>query len=100
MPPSRMRASRAARGRALRAYARHSDVPDDLAGQILAIVSNSPNPVLRLKLIDALLPLTEPLRAERRATVLALRSEDWTWSEIGAELGTGRQRAWQIANGL
>ena len=52
-----------------------------------------------MKLIDALLPLAEPLRAERRATVLELRSQHWTWAEIGEEFGAGKQRAWQIGNG-
>jgi len=70
-----------------------------LAVQVLAVVTDSPNPVLRLKLIDALLSLVEPLRAERRSTVLELRSEHWTWAEIGEELGAGKQRAWQIGNG-
>ena len=49
-------------------------------------------------MIEALLRLSSQLRAERRAAILQLRSESWTWDEIGAEFGTGKERAWQMGN--
>jgi hypothetical protein len=45
-------------------------------------------------------PVPNQLRPQRQAAMLQLRSESWTWDEIGAEIGAGRERAWQIGNGL
>ena len=57
------------------------------------------NPVLRVHVIQALEGLGEYLRAERRTAILELRLEGWTWRDIGAELGVGKERAWQIGRG-
>ena len=99
MASRRVRASTGARGRALRAYARQSDFPEDLAEQVVAAVTSVRNPVLRLRVIDALEATNEPLRAVKQMTVRELRSEDWSWREIGLEIETTPERACQIGNG-
>ena len=99
MAQRRLRASRSARGRALRFYARESDAPDQLASEVIAVVRSFRNPVLRLRIIETVMRLDGPLRAQRRETVAELRSQSWTWAEIGEQVGTGKERAWQIYHG-
>ena len=96
---ARLRASRSDRGRALRANARQSSYPEDLAGEVVRIPRGIENPVLRLQATNALVGSVDQLRDMRRASVLELRAEAWTDTEIAEEIGTTRQRAWQIANG-
>jgi len=63
-------------------------------------IRDDTNPVIRFEASHALLSSGEIFKAERRDAVLALRAEGWTWEEIGAVIGAGKQRAWQIGNGL
>lgn len=65
----------------------------------MAAVQGVENPVLRLQAVGALLASGEQLRAVRRATMAELRSETWTWAEIGAVISSGAERAWQVGNG-
>ena len=101
-PSSRHRhqgASKAPRGRALRFYARESQATDRFLKWIVDNIRDDTNPVIRFEASHALLSSGEIFKAERRDAVLALRAEGWTWEEIGAVIGAGKQRAWQIGNG-
>ena len=94
------RASKAARGRALRFYARESQAADRFLKWIVDNIRDDTNPVIRLEASHALLASDELFKAQRRKAMLALRSEGWTWEEIGSVIGVGKERAWQIGNAL
>jgi hypothetical protein len=102
-PASRHRqqgASKAPRGRALRFYARQSQAADLFLKRIVDNIRDDKNPVIRLEASHALLASDELFKAQRREAMLALRSEGWTWEEIGSVIGVGKERAWQVGNGL
>ena len=102
-PASRHRhqgASKAPRGRALRFYARQSQAADLFLKRIVDNISDDKNPVIRLEAAHALLASDELFKAQRREAMLALRSEGWTWEEIGSVIGVGKERAWQVGNAL
>ena len=63
-------------------------------------IRDDKNPVIRLEAAHALLASDALFKAQRREAMLALRSEGWTWEEIGSVIGLGKERAWQIGNAL
>jgi hypothetical protein len=66
----------------------------------LAGIKGYSNPVIRLEAAHAILGSEDQIRAERRDATVELRSRGWTWDEIASLIGTTKQRAWQIGNGL
>lgn len=88
------------RGQSLLDHAHKAQVAEGLVRSTVNGIEGYRNPVIRLQASHAILTSDDQLRAARRDAIEALRSYGWTWEAIGSVIGTGKQRAWQIGNGL